>query len=383
MRASRPSEGGGPPRRARHRNDGGEREFDTFENPTAEGYVSATALGNTSPRVERKSAFDIDDAPPTSDLDAVEAEHSDEGVSRGVGVDLHEHTLRRRSLSFLVFFVVSLVLLLGYVALTLFMVWVYRLVPNEMSAAAVCVAAVVPSVQYFGLSGAWRSSQPQLQLYAFLALLTVSLHISVALVVVLDTDGVLTSAYLDSCAVGARRLCQSMQDVGDVPFGVSTEDLNDVCVDCVPTESAQVINVTQFKSEGDIFVCPRKKAEERFQLQPFEIAAGMLGILVVELLLGAIAYNMIQDIDVRQAKKDAKIQGGERHRAHFRGHKGWTGPAQCSVQRNHEEEQQARLEEVEIEATQSGQPALCCAFSQNTWITSKEAQASHIAGSED
>lgn len=316
-----------------------EKEFDTFENPTADGAESpTTSISPTAGDIERHSKFaDEDDetvAPPLAlDLPRHDSDEDGEGSPMtpsphavdpvtGEMIDLKEHEMHRGSLSYTLFFLISLALLLGYGVFALFLIWVYYIVPNQLSATAFCVAGAVPFVQYLGLSGARRNSQPQLQLYAFAVVLAITLQISVVLVALLDTEGHLSNAYLNSCALGARRLCRSMDEVGELPFGVSAAEMNAVCT-CVPdalelvngTQALLMFNETQGSSnetqvEDNIMTCLRRKAEEKFELGPYDIAIGMVCTLTVELCLAFVAYNMMKDIDVTDAKKDAKIKGG-------------------------------------------------------------------------
>ena len=207
--------------------DTGSQQADVFENPVAD---SAPRPATTA--VE---AFENDEKEPAAStgewrhegnpLSPAHAAAVDEPDLGDIDLDAHlasdaDARLARRTCLYLVFMAATVVLFPVYFVLFLFIVWLWYVVPNSMSAAGVVVALVLPAILIIGFISARKQKMPMLRFYAFLMMLAVNLQVSVCIMVAFDKS--VAAAYLSGVVVAGHELCATIDDgVEFLPLGVS------------------------------------------------------------------------------------------------------------------------------------------------------------------
>jgi hypothetical protein len=284
-----------------------------FDNPLEDGRVSPGSLG--SPGENGKDALSVQvgagdgiasplsPRSPMSDVEWEESatfEHTKVEKYEEQEAATRQRRLGRAGMSYFIMTTGTLLLLPLYVMFAVFMAWVYYIVPNPMSALGTAVAVAVPGVLFVGREGGKKSSETQLQFFSFLMVLAITLQISIAIVVALD-DGTLVDAYLAVCAKGAREMCANL---GDLPVGAEYLPLDIIC-GCADQEESSDSGGGQ-----DLATCLRFKMEDDLNMGKRELGIAMIVTLVIELLLSWIAWGMMVDLDLREAKKAAKRKGG-------------------------------------------------------------------------
>eukprot|EP01043_Picozoa_sp_COSAG02_P018298 COSAG02_NODE_852_length_16531_cov_9.899586_1_plen_1228_part_00 len=274
----------------------GQTEFEQpFENPLAGG-AQQDQNGSCSPSASMS-------ATRTVSQDWGESVHFDhKSVERfeADGESNRDKNLGKAGWSHIFMTTGVLLLLPFYVGFALFMGWVVYIVPNPISALGAAVAISVPCVLWIGRQGTKKGSEKQLQMFSFLMLLVITLQISIAVVVGLD-DGTLVDAYLELCAEAARKMCAN---VNDLPVGGDYIPLGAVC-GCAD----QVISSAS-SGQQDLATCLREYARTTLNIQKRDLMAGMLLTLVIETLMSWLAWGMMVDLDMKDARQAAKRKGG-------------------------------------------------------------------------
>ena len=192
----------------------------------------------------------------------------------------------------------TVLLLPFYSFMAVFMVWTFYIVPNPMSLIGVVVACFVPATLWIGLVGAKRNSESQLQMYAFLMIMAVTMQASAVIVVLVD-DGTLSGAYMTSCTSAAQAAC-----------GMSlTEMVGGSLLPEVLCECAEV-DVDGSGRGGDMGTCVETYVTKELGAGGDGLTYGLGVTMVIELFLAYLAYGMMVDLDIKDAKKAAKLKGG-------------------------------------------------------------------------
>eukprot|EP01046_Picozoa_sp_COSAG06_P036669 COSAG06_NODE_4066_length_4609_cov_4.807761_3_plen_434_part_00 len=213
---------------------------------------------------QRASATDraVDRDDPDSPTATVEAEvdptlfeEEDRIVNQG-----------RATLSYMFFWIACLLLIPIQGFMSSFMFYVAILVRNSLTTLGFVVCASIPAVLLVGLRGARRRSESWLQMYAFLTVLVITMQLSVAIVIVLDTDAKLLTAFLGSVAGAANQLCALPVD--KLPIGFTRADgsmLEQVC-SCFEGAAGTGTGI-------DMVGCLTEVADERFAIKTKHIVA--------------------------------------------------------------------------------------------------------------
>lgn len=227
-----------------------------------------------------------------------------------------EARLGRRGCSYAVLMFSTLLLLPLYTCFAAFMVWTFYIVPNPFSFICVTFACFVPATLWMGLIGARRGSQAQLQLYAFMMILAVTMQASVVVVVLLDVrpdpnkpagDGnqpPLQQAYLNSCAYAARDACDLSLGGGDLDAELWGGSLLPewICECAAGTDGSG--------GGGEMAGCIGGALSKKLGHGKDSIAIGLLATMAFELVLAYLGYTLMADLDIKDAKKLANMKGG-------------------------------------------------------------------------
>eukprot|EP01051_Picozoa_sp_SAG22_P003800 SAG22_NODE_190_length_15715_cov_21.164980_2_plen_417_part_00 len=345
--------GGDGPVDARREKDvfeGGE-SFLAFDNPVTD---HASAAGGTGPADDRfgltvdsgpsdsafDSVFEVETSPPssptgrhmqrTASVDDDGSLLSPVGVDSGIdldGIDLDDDEImhNRQSHYYMVFMVITVLLLPFYFLIFVFTLWLLYLVPNTLSVVGSVVSAVLPIVLSVGLRAARRMKMSQLRFYSFLMMLAVNLQISLSLV--LTFDRAVSNAYLGSLVYAAQQLCTDLAGGVSMPLGAKLIPTTELCA-CTSiymsdgswqsleetlSAARPPPNSTQIPSNAmaeDVMVCMTGVLES-LGVGHTELSIFSACTLIAELALAYLGYHMIEDVEVKSEKKDAKKKGGQ------------------------------------------------------------------------
>lgn len=208
--------------------------------------------------------------------------------------------LGRHKGCYAVLMLATLILLPCYTAFGVFMIWAFYVIPNPFSFICMVFACFMPLTLYMGYKGARSESLPQLQLYAFMMILAVTMQASVAIVVRLD-DGALERAYLQTCVAAARDACSTK--LSNL-WGGSL--LPQFLCDC----AAEADGSSDGNDGARMFECVRGYIEANAGGGKSAISYGLIATMTVEVILAQLGWNLMVDLDAKDAKKAAKMKGG-------------------------------------------------------------------------
>jgi hypothetical protein len=223
-----------------------------------------------------------------------------------------EHQSRKElaKLKFLIFMLLLLAMLPLTTLVACGSIWVLYLDQNSLSFMACVVCSTLPIVSVLGLRSAWKRIESGLQMFAFLMLLVLSMQLAVFTIVMLDS-GALVHAYLNSVANGFARVCENMQQQ---PVGAEYIPVEAVC-ECVNLNSGTVnttLGAVLSSGSGSwidefplnpILQCLVHEWDQQFADQDNLTSKLLLAAVASEVVVAFLAWGMMEDIDVKRAKK--------------------------------------------------------------------------------
>eukprot|EP01043_Picozoa_sp_COSAG02_P058097 COSAG02_NODE_7172_length_3138_cov_3.396841_1_plen_462_part_10 len=313
------------------KNGAKEIEFDSFENPVAEGREPGVKNAAISPTTSPRGQYE--DSEEDEVLEPVEEE------AEAFEIELEaEHAHGRSTSVYLIFQATILVLLPGYIVLFFLAALACYEVTNPISIVAVVVSFIIPWLLYFGFRCAAQKRMDALRCFAFVQLLAVCLQISLCLVILLDDCpnmgetcifGAMTDEYLMNVADAARTACQDAVALeAQADSFAAIVPYREICAclsgadgsttgswredgDLLQRHLAAAVNQDEAIGLSEIIVC-LADAMRKASVTPSDVRMVMLGTLLVELFLAFLAYHIMVDLDEKAAKKSEKQKGGAR-----------------------------------------------------------------------
>lgn len=226
---------------------------------------------------------------------------AEEDLSLFEAEEVHRHS--RAVCSYMLFLVASVALLPVQTLATGFMLYVAILVKNSLTTLMFGVCASILVVMLLGLRAARRQNESHLRLFAFLTVLTITMQLSVVVVVELDTDGSLLTAFLKSVGTSANNLCGLPVD--KLPLGIDRSD------GTIFEQTCSCFAEATGSSDGlDMVGCLVQVADEHLRIKQEYIVAWMVGTVLVQVFLAKLAWGMMVDLDVKAFRKQERKKGG-------------------------------------------------------------------------
>ena len=209
----------------------------------------------------------------------------------------------RRTCHFLLFVLLSAVMLVYALAVAVIMLYVLYVATESIVFVVALQSAFLVAAVVFGIQAACSASEPALNAYSFMLLMAVVMQFSLAMVVVVKGDEMLV--FIASSAHAAQnQLCADL--------GFTTGDANaaltaNVTVDAGDFESA---GSELCACTGGATQCVMTYMQRKYGVRPDQYVFMQLVVIVMQLVLAKLAWGMISDLDYAHEQKQQVQAGG-------------------------------------------------------------------------